>query len=148
MLSLLRKINPLYFLLFAWAQSLFAMGGSLYFSEILHYPPCVLCWYQRIAMYPFTLLLPIGIARKDRNIFFYTLPLVTIGWIISIYHNLLYYKILPESIAPCVAGISCTTKYVEFLGFITIPLLSFVAHTVILLSLLAYYHFTKNKKNS
>lgn len=106
--------------------SLLAMGGSLFFSEIMKLPPCVLCWYQRICVYPIVVLSIVGIVRRDRNAVSYILPLSIIGFIISIYHNLLYWKILPESIAPCVQGISCTTKYFEWFGFVTIPFLSMI----------------------
>ncbi len=121
-----------YALMIAWIQALVAMLGSLYFSEVLKFPPCVLCWYQRICIYPLVLLLAVAIGRKDRNIIFYALPLAIIGWIISVYHNLLYYGIIPESLAPCKLGISCTTKYIEFFGFVTIPFLALVALTVII----------------
>src|SRR5258708_5567044 len=101
-------------------QALIATLSSLFFSEILHFPPCVLCWYQRICMYPIVALCIVGILRKDKNLPYYILPLSTTGLLISIYHNLLYYNILPESIAPCTAGVSCTTKQIELLCFITI----------------------------
>jgi disulfide bond formation protein DsbB len=127
-----------YFLYLAWIQSLFALFGSLYFSEILHYPPCTLCWYQRICLYPLALLLPIGLLYKDRNIYRYVLPLAIVGFLISCYQNLLYYRVLPENLAPCSFGVSCTTKYVEYFGFISIPLLALLATTVIIISLIAY----------
>lgn len=115
----------------AWTQALIATFGSLYFSEVMHLPPCVLCWYQRILMYPIVLIGAVGIIRRDKALPFYVLPLSVLGWFISLYHNLLYYKIIPESITPCQLGVSCTTRQIEWLGFITIPLLSFVAFTVI-----------------
>jgi len=108
----------------AWITTLLAAAGSLYFSEIRDFPPCVLCWYQRICMYPLVAILAVGILRRDSNVAYYVLPLGLAGLAISIYHNLLYYNIIPESAAPCVAGISCTTVYIEWFGFITIPLLS------------------------
>ena len=111
------KKYKIYLLHISWLQALAAMLGSLYFSDILHYPPCILCWYQRIAMYPLVLLIPIGILKKDKNLPYYVLPLSIIGTIIAFYHNLLYFNIIPQSLAPCVAGISCTTKFVEFFGF-------------------------------
>lgn len=123
----------------AWTTALLAMLGSLYFQYVLHLPPCILCWYQRIGMYPLVFVIGAGIIRKNRDFIFAALPLAVIGWLISIYHNLLYYKILPESVAPCTLGISCTTKLVEYLGFITIPLLSFVAFTIIIISLIIYW---------
>lgn len=111
----------------AWVIALVAVVGSLYFSEVRGFAPCVLCWYQRIAIYPLIILLPIGILKKDPRIADYVLSLTVVGLLISIFQNLLYYKVIPESISPCTAGVSCTTKYVEYFGFISIPLLSFIA---------------------
>lgn len=122
----------------AWVQSLIALSGSLYFSEIMKLPPCVLCWYQRILMYPLVVIIAVGILRKDKGIYQYVLPLSITGLLISIYHNLLYYKILPESIQPCTIGISCTTKQIEWLGFITIPLMSLTAFAIITICMLIY----------
>src|SRR3989338_8671049 len=99
----------------ALLQVTLATIGSLIFSEILKFPPCILCWYQRIFMYPLVIILAVGIWKKDKNVHLYALPLSITGLIISIYHNLLYYKILPESAAPCILGISCTTKFIEWL---------------------------------
>jgi len=113
-------------------QSLTATFGSLYFSEIIGFPPCVLCWYQRICMYPLLVIFTIGLLKPDKNMVLYAFPLAIIGFVIAFYHNLLYYQILPESLTPCEAGISCTTKYIEWFGFVTIPLLSLIAFTVIL----------------
>lgn len=110
--------------------SLLATAGSLFFSEVMKLPPCVLCWYQRIAMYPVVFLSIVGIIRKDTKAYIYMMPLVLIGLIISIYHNLLYWKILPESISPCTLGISCTTKFFEWFGFITIPFLALASFTL------------------
>ncbi len=122
----------------AWGTALVAMLGSLYFSEIRKFAPCILCWYQRICIYPLVFIIPVGILRKDKNLPYYVLPLSIIGVFISIYHNLLYYGILPESSAPCLSGVSCTTKFIEYFGFITIPLLSLVALTIITISMLIY----------
>lgn len=111
----------------AWVIALVAVVGSLYFSEVRGFAPCVLCWFQRIAIYPLIVLLPVGILKKDPRIADYVLSLTVVGLLISIFQNLLYYKVIPESISPCTAGVSCTTKYVEYFGFISIPLLSFIA---------------------
>src|SRR5579859_7133722 len=93
-----------------FAQALVAMLGSLYFSEVAHLVPCLLCWYQRIAMYPLVIVSAVAILREDRKAYQYGLPLSIIGFVIAAYHNLLYYSIIPESAAPCRLGISCTTK--------------------------------------
>lgn len=138
--SWLRK-NILYI---AWTCALLATIGSLYFSEIQDFPPCVLCWYQRVAMFPLLIILTVGILIKDKRLHFYTLPVSIIGLIISVYHNLLYYKIIPESISPCVQGVSCMTKYIEWFGFITIPLLSLLSFAIITFCMIIFQR--NNKK--
>lgn len=127
----------------AWIIALAATVGSLFFSEVMQLPPCVLCWYQRIAMYPLVLVIGIGIVINDGRLKSYALPICLSGLAISIYHNLLYYGILPESIAPCTEGISCTSRQIEWLGFITIPLLALAAFVSLAVCLLFY----KSKKN-
>ncbi len=111
----------------AWFISLAGLVGSLYFSEVQHLPPCVLCWYQRICMYPLAVILAVGIIKKDKNVAWYALPLTVIGSGIAIFHVLLQAGIIPEAAAPCQAGISCTTKYAEIFGIFTIPQLSMIA---------------------
>lgn len=120
------KPNHLSWLRLSFLISLAAIFGSLYFSEILGFPPCVLCWYQRICIYPLALIFAVGLLREDRNYLNYAWPLIIIGTLISVYHNLLYYGIIPESIAPCKQGVSCSAKQVEYFGIITIPLLSLI----------------------
>jgi len=122
----------------AWVIALIATVGSLFFSEVMELPPCVLCWYQRIAMYPLVLVIGAGIILRDSRLKVYSLPICLVGLAVSIYHNLLYYGILPESITPCTAGISCTSRQIEWLGFITIPLLALTAFISITIILLFY----------
>ncbi len=124
-------------------QSSIAMAGSLFFSEVMNLPPCVLCWYQRIAMYPIVILSAIGIFRNDKSLPISVLALSLPGLLISIYHNLLYWKIIPESITPCMLGVSCTTKFFEWFGFITIPFMALVAFIVI--TVLACISLTKQR---
>lgn len=111
----------------AWVIALVATAGSLFFSEVMELPPCLLCWYQRIAMYPLVLVIACGIIMRDQRMRYYALPVCLGGLIISIYHNLLYYGIVPESMTPCSKGISCTSRQIEWLGFITIPLMALAA---------------------
>ncbi len=122
----------------AWLQAIIATVGSLYFSQVMGLVPCVLCWYQRIAMYPLVIIFTVGILFRDHRLRFYALPLSLIGLGIAIYHNLLYYGIIPEELQPCTAGASCTAKQIELFGFITIPLMSLVAFSVINLCLLLH----------
>lgn len=122
----------------AWIIALIASAGSLFFSEVMQLPPCVLCWYQRIAMYPLVLIIATGIIMRDGRMKYYALPLSFSGLLISVYHNLLYYGVIPESITPCVQGISCTSRQIEWLGFITIPLMALAAFTGVSACLLLY----------
>jgi disulfide bond formation protein DsbB len=129
------KDNLLYV---AWATALASMAGSLYFSEVLGFAPCVLCWYQRIAMYPLVLIMGVGIVKKDRNFHNYALPLSIIGGAIAFYQNLLYYSVIPERFIPCISGVSCTARYIQLFGFADIPLLSLVSFIVITVSIIIH----------
>jgi disulfide bond formation protein DsbB len=140
----MKRILKDYSLYAAWFVSLIAMLGSLYFSNVRGFPPCVLCWYQRICLYPLVLIIPIGIIKKDKNIYSYVLGLSGIGFLIGLYHNLLYYNIIPEAAAPCVNGVSCTTKFIEYFGFLTIPLLSLIAFATIIVLMLANRKLNKD----
>lgn len=134
--------KPLYL---AWIIAMTSMLGSLYFSEIMKLPPCVLCWYQRILMYPLVLIIPIGIANLDKKLHKYVLPLSVTGIGVALYHYLLYIKILPDTYAPCSAGVSCTTRLIEWFGFINIPFLSLISFTLIT-GLMVYYGNSVDKK--
>ncbi len=130
----------------ALIQAILATLTSLYFSEIRHFPPCVLCWYQRIFMYPLIIILVVGILKRDKNLPFYVLPLSISGMVIAIYHNLLYYNVLPESVAPCRLGVSCTTQFVQLFGFATIPLMSLTAFVIITILMIIVKNQNQNKK--
>ncbi len=121
------------FVFLAFLVSLVATLGSLFFSEIMNFIPCSLCWYQRIFMYPLVAIFLINILYPDDKVFKYAFPITFIGWLISFYHNLLMFKIIPEKLSPCVQGIPCSVDYLNWFGFITIPLLSFFSYTTILI---------------
>lgn len=129
------KENILYL---ALVQAIVATLGSIYFSEIAGFAPCILCWYQRICMYPLIVILTVGILEKNKNIYKYVLPFSLLGMGVALFQNLLYYKIIPETAAPCTLGVSCTTKYIEWFGFITIPLLSLAGFSIITAIMLFY----------
>ena len=132
------NFSSLTFIFLSFLVSIIAILGSLFFSEIMNFIPCSLCWYQRIFMYPLVFLFLVNLLYPDDKIFKYSFPLVIVGLLISIYHNLLIYKIIPENLSPCVNGIPCSVDYLNYLGFITIPLLSFFAYTTILILLILY----------
>ena len=120
----------------AWVQALVATTGSLYFSEVLRFIPCSLCWYQRILMYPLVAILTVGILLRDERLRAYVLPLSLAGWLVALYHNLLSWGLISEGIVPCTAGVSCTVEWINWFGFITIPLLSLIAFSVISLAMI------------
>ena len=123
-------------LLLAWLAAIIATLGSLYFSEVMHFIPCMLCWYQRIFMYPLAIILGIAFYRNDQGIYRYVLPLSIIGMLISGYHTLLQKLPYLQQFEMCTTGVPCSKDYINWLGFITIPLLAFIAFTIITVSLL------------
>lgn len=123
---------------FAFLISLVATLGSLFFSEVMNFIPCSLCWYQRVFMYPLFFMFSLNLLYPDKTVFKYSFPLVIVGLFISIYHNLLIFKIIPEKLSPCVSGVPCSVDYLNYFGFITIPLLSFFAFFIIFLLLISY----------
>ena len=136
----------------AWVQALIATLGSLIFSEVLGFIPCTLCWYQRILMYPLVLLIGVGILLRDPRVRFYGLSLSVVGLFVAVYHNLLYFGVLAEaSFGTCSAGISCTTRWFEWFGFVSIPQLSLIAFTVVTACLLIYrsseVHYGNKERN-
>ncbi len=131
----------------AWLLNIVALMGSMYFSNFMMLPPCVLCWYQRICIFPMSIIFAVGFLKKDENVFWYSFPLVIIGWIISLYHNLLYYKIIPKAITACTSGVSCTDKQIEYLGFITIPLMALTTLTITAVLLILFYKNQRTKNS-
>jgi disulfide bond formation protein DsbB len=120
----------------AWLITAAASAGSLFFSEVMDFAPCSLCWYQRIFMYPLVIVLGIGLFPVDRSAVRYGLPLAVGGWLAAAYHTLLYEGVIPETLSPCSKGVSCKEEYIELLGFLSIPALSLVAFTAVVGALL------------
>ncbi len=114
--------------------ALVSMAGSLFFSEIAKFPPCELCWFQRILMYPQVLLLALGSSRKDKSIPLYALILSIIGLVIAVYHYSIQLGANP--LAPCstssFAGVSCSAKQTMMFGYITIPVMAATAFLLII----------------
>ena len=127
----------------AFGMALIATCGSLFLSQVLSLPPCVLCWYQRVCMYPIIVILGIGILRGDKKLYEYVLPLAVVGWVLALYHSLLQWKIIPDELAPCTQGVSCTTVQVHLLGFITIPFMSLVAFSIVIVAMIVEWRFSR-----
>lgn len=122
-----------YTLYFAWIVSMIATLGSLFFSEILGFIPCELCWYQRIMMYPLCIILGIATFYNEKNMKKYVLPISVIGGSISLYHYAIQKIPGVSEINPCVQGVPCNVDYINWFGFITIPFLALIAFSFITL---------------
>lgn len=110
---------------------------SIFFSYVLEYEPCVLCWYQRICLFPLIFIFAAGLFPTfDKSVIKYALPLTIVGGLTAFYHTLLYAGFIPENIQPCSKGVSCTEKYFELFGFVSIPMLSFFAFSALVTLLL------------
>ena len=114
-----------------WLIASVSTLGSLFFSEIMKFPPCALCWYQRIFMFPLVIIFIVGLFPFDKSIIKYALPLSLVGWGFAFYHYLLYSGYIPESIQPCSQGVSCSETYLDLFGFFTIPMLSLISFSII-----------------
>ena len=122
-------------LFICWLIASISTLGSLFFSEIMKFSPCVLCWYQRICLFPLVLMLSMGLFSFDKSVVKFALPLALAGWFIALYHNLLYSGIIPKSVQPCSQGVSCTEDYINLFGIFTIPMLSIIAFSTIIVLL-------------
>ena len=128
----------------AWLIATVSTLGALFFGEVMHLPTCVLCWYQRIFMFPLVLILPLGLFPLDRKVVRYALPLAAIGWLFAVFHVLLIAGVIPENIKPCTQGVPCSEKVIEWFGFVTIPLLAVAAFSAIIaLFVLATFRSSK-----
>ncbi len=100
-----------------------AMVGSLYLSEVVGFVPCVLCWYQRIAMYPLVPILGVAAARNDDRVGRYALPLSVTGLLVAAYHVTIQLRPSLE-VVPCSGGAPCTGRYLAVFGFVSIPVMA------------------------
>ena len=112
-----------------------ATVGSLWYSEAAHFPPCELCWYQRIAMYPLALLLPVAAWRRDDGFRLYGVLLAGAGLAVSAWHN--FIETFPDrDPGGCDPTNPCTIRWVEGLGFWTIPRMAALCFVLILTCLI------------
>lgn len=110
--------------------------GSLYYSEIADFTPCLLCWYQRICMYPLVPILAVGAWRRDPSVRLYAAAFVVVGAPLSLYHWLVErVPSLADSVA-CSATTPCSVPYFEELGFVTLAWMALSAFLLIGLLLL------------
>jgi disulfide bond formation protein DsbB len=121
----------------AWVVALVATVGSLMYSELFHFPPCRLCWFQRIAMYPLAIILLVGAIRREMAVKFYAVPIALIGLVIPIYHNVLQFFPSLEGTS-CDPLVPCSARSIEMFGFMDLPFMAGAGFIVIAV-LLAFY---------
>ena len=110
-----------------------ATTGSLFFSEVKHYLPCPLCWYQRGLMYPMIAVATAAILMRNVRLALVTLAMSVGGMAIASYHYALEKTQWFDALDTCKGGVPCTTPWINAFGFITIPFLSLTAFTLIAL---------------
>ena len=125
-------------LFLCWLIAGVATLGSLFFSEVMDRVPCVLCWYQRIFMFPIAIVLGIACFNDDRRGAVYALALALGGLAMAGYHTLLVAGLIPKAWVPCSAGVSCADQKLEILNGIQIPWLSLAAFMALVILLVVY----------
>ena len=123
-----------------WLVATVSTLSALFLGEVMGYTPCVLCWYQRICMFPLVLILGAGLFPFNRNVVRYALPLALAGWLLAVFHWAVASGLVPESATPCSQGVPCSVELISWFGFLTLPLLSVLAFST-LIALLLLTHF-------
>ena len=119
-------------LLFGLLITLGAVVGSLFYSEVVGFEACVLCWWQRLFLYPQAVLFSVAYLKNDRSVFSYSVPLSILAGVIALYHSYVYWG--GESILSCTSlGGACSKIYVYAFGYITIPVMSLTVALYLLL---------------
>ena len=121
----------------AWAVALVTTLGSLYYSEIAHFTPCKLCWFQRIAVYPLAVLLGIATFRRDAGVRIYVIVQCALGAVVAAYHSYLQAYPPEGGSSFCTADAPCTARFVWEFGFVSLPLMALVAFVSIITLLVA-----------
>lgn len=131
----LRPVVQRFGLAIAALVAVAATSGSLYFSEVANFNPCEMCWVQRIFMYPLAIILPIAAIRRHRDVIPYAMVIAAIGLGFSIYHIQL--QVRPDQSTSCDLTNPCSAKWIDALGFATIPMLAGMSFVLILATLIA-----------
>ena len=127
-----------------WLVAALSTFSALFLGEVMGYTPCVLCWYQRICMFPLVLILAAGLFPFDRRVLRYALPLAVVGLLLALFHWGVASGVIPERMTPCSQGVPCSLEQVSWFGFVTLPLLSVLSFSTIV-GLLLVTHFRGSK---
>jgi len=110
-----------------------ATAGSLFYSEIANYVPCELCWFQRICMYPLSILTLLMALASDHRAARYLLPLPIVGAGLAIYHMLVERGVVGQTEGCSISAPGgCATKWVDEFGYMTIPTLTLTGFALVL----------------
>jgi disulfide bond formation protein DsbB len=131
-----RSLNTWWLLLAAWLLAVASTLAVLFVGEVMGQAPCVLCWFQRAFMFPLVVILGVACYLTDFSVWRYALPVAATGWLIALYHSLLYTGLITESLKPCGAGPSCSGADMTILGGLPLPLLSVGVFTLIIILLI------------
>jgi len=134
-----------HFLIIGFILSFFALVFSLFYSEVVGFLPCNLCWIQRIFLFPQVVLFGMAYFKKDKKVAHYSFPLLVVGFFVAIYQNFIYY--FGGNSAPCdSSGVSCVQRLIsEFGGYISFPMLSLITF-IALMTILVVARFYKKQK--
>lgn len=136
-----------HFLIIGFLISLSGSLFSLVYSEVINFAPCMLCWYQRIFLYPLVFIFGVAFWNKDKKIIRYVLPLLSVGFVISVYQNFRYYFGETGNLPCDASGISCYQQLVsEYGGYISIPMLALTAFFVLIVLMLVGHFVNKENK--
>ena len=127
-----------FWIMAAWGVALVSTLGALFIGEVMGMTPCVLCWYQRIFMFPIAIILGIACFTDDCRGAVYALALALGGLAMAGYHTLLVAGLIPKAWAPCSAGVSCADQKLEIINGIQIPWLSLAAFMALVILLVVY----------
>jgi disulfide bond formation protein DsbB len=137
------KLTSKYSIFGALAIIFIAIITSIFYSSIVGYEVCSLCWYQRMFMYPQLVLIILALWLKDKNLSIYSISLSIIGILIGIYNQ--YLQLGGSEFIPCSkSGASCAKRYIFEFGYITIPMMSITAFALIIALMLCKRKYEKN----
>lgn len=134
-----------YILELIFVTSMSALVGSLLYSNVAGFPPCELCWIQRIFMYPQALLSFMAMLWKDKKMVIYLFPMSVLGALVAFYHSLTNWGFGGGILSCTSVGGECSRVYVLEYGYITIPFMAFTTFAYLLLISVIYYNSTKER---
>ena len=148
-----KRDNPLllffkkYTFLFGFLGALGAFALSIFYSNFVGFPPCELCWIQRIFLYPQLILFGMELYKRDRSIVDFSIVFAILGSITSIYH--IYVEAGGTRGLACAdpshGGVSCAVRYIYEFGYVTMPIMALTLSLFIIVLLVNYKYMARVK---